>query len=589
MAKWLRKRITEESINEGKKIKISRELSILLANRGINDSISMNKFINPRLSDLYDGLLMKDMDKGTDIILDAMNKGLKIAVYGDYDADGVTSTTILYGSLRSLYDNITYHLPLREEEGYGLNKNRIKTLCNDGVQVILTCDNGISAFSEVEFASSLGLKVVITDHHEVPHETKEGKEIEVTPKACAVINPKQSSCNYPFKNLCGAGVALKFAQIIYKKKSIHFDFKKYLQFCAIGTVCDVVDLVDENRIIVKYGLEVLNCTDNIGLKALIKECSISDKKLTTYDLGFVIGPCINATGRLKTASTSLELFFSDTCEKAANLAKELRDLNCIRQDLTEQYTEGVLATLQDPIYKNHKVLLVYDKNIHESIAGIVAGRIKEKYNLPTFILTKAKEGVKGSGRSISEYNMFKELCKCEDLLDKFGGHPMAAGLSLKEENIPVLRSTLNNNCTLTDSDIEPKITVDKILTIKDISSELLTEIELLEPFGKGNASPIFGTLGLKVCKIALLGKDSDVLKITFIDSNIFIDAIAFKEGKNFVKFLEDRYGEVNSRNILMNPRELKLDIIYSIGLNTYNGKTSIQLYIKDYRISSNNK
>lgn len=589
MSKWLRKRINEECINEGKKINISKDLSILLANRGIQGSLSMKKFIEPCLSDLYDGLLMKDMDKGTDLIIEAMNKGLKIAVYGDYDADGVTSTSILYGSLKALYSNITYHLPLREEEGYGLNKKRIETLHKEGVQVILTCDNGISALSEVEYALSLGINIIITDHHEVPHEIKDGNEIEVIPKAYAVINPKQSNCNYPFKNLCGAGVALKFAEVVYKKKNAAFDLEKYLQFCAIGTVCDVVDLIDENRILVKYGLEGLNNTNNLGLKALIKECSISDKKLTTYDLGFVIGPCINATGRLKTANTSLQLFFSETEEEAASLAKELRELNRTRQDLTEEYVERVLNTLQDPIYSNDKVIVVYDKNIHESIAGIVAGRIKEKYNLPTFILTKALEGVKGSGRSISEYNMFKELCKCENLLDRFGGHPMAAGLSLKEDKVPLLRDALNENCSLKDCDIERKITVDKILNLRDITYTLLSDIELLEPFGKGNSSPIFGAISLNVCKISFLGKEGDVLKITFLDSNIYIDGIAFKEGKKFLEFLKDYYGEEKTQSILINPKGLKMDIIFSLGLNTFNGKSSIQMYIKDYRICSNTK
>lgn len=581
MSKWLRKKVIKEVVLEGRKLGLSDTISCILGNRGILGEENIHKFLYPKLRDMHDPLLMEDMDEGTDIVIEAMNKGLKIVVYGDYDADGVTSTAIMYGAIKEVYENVIYYLPNREEEGYGLNGNRIKKLKSEGVDLILTCDNGISAINEIELAKSLEMQVVVTDHHEV--QVSEEKE-EILPTADAIINPKKSSCAYPFKMLCGAGVALKFTEILYKKLKKSYDFNRYIELCAIGTVCDVVDLIDENRTIVKLGLSELNKTRNMGLKALIKECGLEGKIIKSYHLGFVIGPCINATGRLKTADISLKLLFSKTEKEAEDLAKELRDLNETRQHMTEENVERLIESVEGSSLKKDKVLVLYDEEVHESIAGIVAGRLKERYNLPSFVLTKASEGVKGSGRSIEEYNMFKELLKCKDLMDKFGGHPMAAGLSLKEENVKLLRKMLNENCTLTEEDIEKKIIVDKIIKIRDIDRELIKALETLEPFGKGNSSPLFALTSLDVCRISILGKNKSVLKFTFRTEGIYIDGIAFKEAENFTRRLEEEYGDEAS-NLMVNPKGLKLDIIFYPSINEYNGKSSIELNIKDYRIN----
>ncbi|MCD3283112.1 single-stranded-DNA-specific exonuclease RecJ, partial [Clostridium botulinum C/D] len=493
---------------------ISNITAKVLANRNIQNEEEAKKFLRASLEDLYSPFLMQDMQNGIDIILDAIDEGKKIVVYGDYDADGVTSTAILYKGLLELDANVEYYIPDRETEGYGMCSNRIKILKEQGTDIILTCDNGISAVEEVKLAKELGMQVVITDHHELPFKEEQGEREYIIPNADAIINPKRNDCEYPFKMLCGAGIAFKFIQALYINVGID-DKKayKFIELAGIGTICDVVDLVGENRIIAKNSLKMISNTTNLGLKCLIDVLGINNKEVKSYNIGFMIGPCINATGRLDTAALSVELLITDDEERAKELASILNDLNKTRQEMTMRNVEEIIDVVENSSFKEDKVLVIYKEDIHESIAGIVAGKVREKFNVPTIILTKGKEMPKGSGRSIEEYNLFEELLKCKELLDKFGGHPMAAGLSIKEENISELRQRLNANCKLTDNDIVPKIKIDKRIPLDIVNDELISEMEILEPFGKGNSSPLFAEKNVSVSQIRVIGKNQNTLKL----------------------------------------------------------------------------
>nr|WP_085058967.1 single-stranded-DNA-specific exonuclease RecJ [Clostridium tetanomorphum] len=561
----------------------------VLINRGIRTPQDIDRFIKASLKDLYSPFLMKDIDIAIDIIRDAIEKGEKIAIYGDYDADGVTSTVILCKALKRCNANFIYHIPNRECEGYGMNSERIKSLKGEGVEVILSCDNGISAIEQVNLAKKLNMKVVITDHHELSFKENDNEREYILPSADAIINPKRKDCNYPFKMLCGAGIALKFVQALYSVMNIDEDeLYELLQYAAIGTICDVVDLVDENRIIAKNGLRLLRNTNNLGLKALIKETGIEEKSINSYHIGFIIGPCINATGRLETAKLSVQLLLTEDLEEANTLASKLHSLNTERQEMTTKSVESIEEIIESTPLKNDKVFVIYKEDIHESIAGIVAGKIKEKYNVPTIVITKGKDMPKGSARSIDGYNMFEELLKFKDLLDKFGGHPMAAGLSLKEENIPKLRKALNEQCKLTPDDMKPKISIDKRLNLAQVSIDLVKRLEILEPFGKGNSSPLFAEKNVLINRINLLGKDKNTLKFALKINNGLnkIDGICFGRGQEFLEELKEIYGE-NYVNILNNPYNIKMDFIFCPCINDYNGHVSSQIKIVDYRFSNN--
>jgi single-stranded-DNA-specific exonuclease len=569
---------------------VGEAIACILANRDIKNPQEVKKFIKASLGDLHDGKRMKDMIKGVEIVKEAIDKGKSIVVYGDYDADGVISTYILYSALLSCNAKVDYYIPDREGEGYGMHSDRIEKLKEEGCEVILTCDNGIAAFEQIKLAKSLGMQVIITDHHDVPYiENEKGEKSFLLPEADAVINPKQGDCEYPFKNLCGGGIAFKFVEVLYEAMSLDSNIAlKYIEYAAISTVCDVVDLVDENRIIAKNGIRMLNNTTNIGLKALIKQTALEGKNLGAYHIGFVIGPCINATGRLESAALAVELLLCTEEEQAAALAKKLHDLNVERQELTSTSVEEIVDYIERNNMQKDKVLLVYNKNVHESIAGIVAGRIREKYNAPTIILTEGKEMPKGSGRSIDEYNMFEELIKCKHLLSKFGGHPMAAGLSLEEKNIEVLRETLIANCNLTEEELVPKVRIDKQLKLNEISYKFIEELDILEPFGKGNPSPLFADKAVEVYKIAFLGKDKNILKLMCRIKGTYskIDGIDFANGEEFKEMVIDKYGE-EALNGLLEGRGITIpvDIIFYPDVNEYNGNTSLQLIIKEIRLS----
>jgi len=586
--KWLLRNTTRDISSLAKNSGVSEVTAKILVNRGFYNEIDIKKFMRASIDDLYDPFLMKDMDKGTDLIKLAIQNKEKIVVYGDYDADGVTSTVIMYKGLKKCGANVIYHVPDREHEGYGINSDRIRKLHEEGFNVVLTCDNGIAAIDQVELAKELGMTVIITDHHELQfEENTQGTRIFKIPCADAVINPKQKECNYPFKQLCGAGIAFKFVQALYIKIGIDKSLvNEFIEIAGIGTICDVVDLIDENRIIAKNALGMLTNTKNIGLKYLKEILSINDKEIKCYHVGFQIGPCINATGRLESAATSVELLLCEEEDRAKDLAKILFELNQKRQEMTTQNVEEVIELIEHSTFKNDKVLVIYKDTIHESIAGIVAGRVREAFNVPTIILTKGKMDPKGSARSINEYNLFEELIKCEELLEKFGGHPMAAGLSIKEENIEKLRKKLNENCCLSDDDIIPKVRIDQRMPLSKINYEMVNELELLEPFGKGNPSPLLAEKNVPILKIDILGKNANTLKIKFLmpGLNKWIDGICFNRVEEFIEMLKDRYGDEHM-SYLHSPREMKLDLIFSPQINEYNGRKSIQLKILEFKLS----
>jgi len=586
--KWLLRNTTRDISSLAKNSGVSEVTAKILVNRGFYNEIDIKKFMRASIDDLYDPFLMKDMDKGTDLIKLAIQNKEKIVVYGDYDADGVTSTVIMYKGLKKCGANVIYHVPDREHEGYGINSDRIRKLHEEGFNVVLTCDNGIAAIDQVELAKELGMTVIITDHHELQfEENTQGTRIFKIPCADAVINPKQKECSYPFKQLCGAGIAFKFVQALYIKIGIDKSLvNEFIEIAGIGTICDVVDLIDENRIIAKNALRMLTNTKNIGLKYLKEILSINDKEIKCYHVGFQIGPCINATGRLESAATSVELLLCEEEDRAKDLAKILFELNQKRQEMTTQNVEEVIELIEHSTFKNDKVLVIYKDTIHESIAGIVAGRVREAFNVPTIILTKGKMDPKGSARSINEYNLFEELIKCEELLEKFGGHPMAAGLSIKEENIDKLRKKLNENCCLSDDDIIPKVRIDQRMPLSKINYEMVNELELLEPFGKGNPSPLLAEKNVPILKIDILGKNANTLKIKFLmlGLNKWIDGICFNRVEEFIEMLKDRYGDEHM-SYLHSPREMKLDLIFSPQINEYNGRKSIQLKILEFKLS----
>ena len=566
---------------------VSEVVAKLLVNRGIYNLDIAKGFLDSSIDNLYNGLDMLGMSGAVELMKNSINNNEKILIVGDYDVDGVISTYILYRAISKCGGNVSFHIPDRIKEGYGINESIIRKASEDKVNIIITCDNGIAAIEQVKLAKELGIKVIITDHHDVPfiEENKERKY--VVPDADFVINPKQENCNYKFDKICGAGVAYKFIEWLYKEFNIDKEeLYDLLQYVAIATVCDVVDLISENRIIVKEGLKRINNTSNIGLRALFKETGLEDKEITVYSLGFVIGPSINASGRLEQAEWALKMLLSDNEIEAKELAEKLNDLNKERQELTKEGLEEAIEIIEKNNMAKDKVLVVYLEDVHESIAGIIAGRVREKYNLPTIILTKAHDGAKGSGRSIEEYNMFEELLKCKDLLGKFGGHPMAAGMSIPNENIDAFRNRLNEVTTLTDEDIIPKVSIDMGLLLSQINYELIDQISLLEPYGKANPKPTFGMKKLKVVEAKILGKNRNVLKLKLTDGRLYIEGIYFGDIEDFENSIKDELGEIEYNKVFNGlSNNLYLDIICMPDINEFNGNKKVQLVISNYRIS----
>lgn len=591
MERWFIKNKNDPGIDY-KKLGINNVIYKILLNREINTEEDIKEFLNPSLSNLNSPILLKDMVKASNIILSHVGKKNEIRIVGDYDVDGVTSTYILYTGLKRIGAKVSYDIPHRVHDGYGINKNIIKTAYEDDVKCIITCDNGIAARDAVLYAKEKGMDIVITDHHEVPKILDEGKEVEVIPHASAVIDPKQLTCSYPFKEICGAVVAFKLIEYLYLVKGIDKEefYERFLPYAAIATVCDVMPIINENRIIVSEGLKFLRESRDIGLNALIEASDIKKDALDVYHLGFILGPTINSSGRLESAKEALELFLEDDYSKALDKAKVLRDLNYERQVLTNEAFEIIDEKItRENLLDKHKVLIVYEEGLNESILGIVAGKIKEKYYRPSLVLSDSKDLIKGSGRSIDEYNMFHEFSKSKEYLKSFGGHKMACGLSLSHENLDSFIRDVDEKESLTREDLVRKVYIDGNLKLKYISMNLVKEVDALAPFGNGNSAPKFGAKNLQIKSLNILGKNKNFLKMTLSQDNINYTAILFEDSKLFLNKLASFYGREEVMALLEGrPSNIFIDIIFNLDLNNFNGNVTIQLKIKNYRITGEN-
>ncbi len=586
MEKWFIRNKKYDYKEIASEFEISEIVAKLLINRDIYEKKDIELFLNPQFDRLNSAELMKDLLKASDIIIQKIKDKKRIRIVGDFDVDGIMSVYILYKGLKSFGAEVDYIIPDRVIDGYGININIVNNAKEEGIDTIITCDNGIAAINQIKHAKELGMTVIVTDHHDIPYTEENNTKVYLSTDADAIINPKQLDCKYPFKSLCGAGVVYRFIRYLSDRLNLN-NKDEYLEFVAIATICDVVDLVGENRIIVRKGLEALNSTKNIGLKALIDMCGVLNKEIGVYHVGFILGPTINASGRLDTALYALELLLTEDMQLAYEMAKNLRDLNDDRRKMTIDGVDKVIDQIEAKKMQKSKVLVVYEPDIHESIAGIIAGRIKDKYNMPTIVLTKGIEGVKGSARSIEEYNMFEELSKCKDLLNRFGGHSMAAGLSLDEDNIDELRSRLNQYTILTEEDLIPKIYIDMQLPFEYINYKLINEIKILEPYGKGNSKPLFGEKNIRIKKGSLLGAKKNVLKLSLISSRgQRMEGIIFNDIQSCLDDVKSKYGEVQLNNMLNGiENNILVDILYYPDVNEYNGNVSLQVIIKNYRFN----
>lgn len=569
MEKWMVYNKKADFQKIGSEFGIDPVIARLIRNRDIQDMKEIRSYLYGTLAEIPSPWKMKDMERAVQILQKKITQKKKIRIIGDYDIDGVTATCILLKGLKRLNANVDTYIPDRVKDGYGMHEQLIDKALEDGIDTILTCDNGIAAAAEIEYAKKEGLTVIVTDHHDIPFRDTEDGRIWIIPKADAVVNPKQNDCLYPNKNICGAVVAWKLIWALYERLGIDSDeIWDFLELAAIATVGDVMDLQGENRIIVKEGLKKLSSTSFEGLKALICVNNLEGAEITAYHVGFVIGPCINASGRLDTAARSLELLFADNMEDAMKLADDLYDLNQSRKAMTEQGKEQAIQSIEENNLGKDRVLVVYLPDCHESLAGIIAGRIREAYNKPVFVLTKGADGVKGSGRSIEAYSMYEELVKCSDLLTQFGGHPMAAGLSMEEKNVELFRRRMNDNCTLTEQDLIPKIMIDVPMPISYLSKKLTEQLKVLEPFGKGNSKPLFAQKNLRAVGIRVLGRNRNVAKMLLIDENgIKMDAVYFGEAQEFVDFVQAHD---------------TISVTYYPEINVFQGRENLQVVIKNY-------
>lgn len=586
MEKWFVMRKGAPFGEIAEKFHINPVLARLIRNRDVVGDEHIQRYLHGTLNDLHDGMLMKGMDKAVDILLEKIQEDRKIRIIGDYDIDGINATYILLEGIRALGGDVDIDIPDRMKDGYGLNRNLIDRAFDAEIDTIITCDNGIAASEEIAYGKSLGMTIIVTDHHEVPYEEFGEEKQYILPPADAVIDPKQEDCHYPFKGLCGASVAYKLVETLFNVTGKDVEDVDYLmENVAIATVGDVMDLVDENRIFVKQGLEMIKRTQNLGLKALIECTGVDVNRLSAYHIGFVIGPCLNASGRLDTAKRALELLCAKTKKEADVLAGDLKALNDNRKDMTAIAVEEAIEQIEESVLKNDRVLVVYLPECHESLAGIVAGRVRERFYKPTFILTKAEEGVKGSGRSIETYHMYEELNKCKSLLTKFGGHKLAAGVSLEEENVDLLRKMLNENATLTEDDLTAKVSIDMQLPLKYISESLVDELELLEPFGKGNTKPVFVEKNIEILKGTILGKNRNVVKMQVCDEEgISMDAMYFGDVQQFLDYLMGKFGEQRVNQMLQGYRTgIKLAFTYYPAVNEYMGRRSVQIVVQNYQ------
>ena len=536
----------------GQRFGIDPVLARIMRNRGLTDLQEMNLYLHGTRADLNDPHLLKDADLAAQILREKIKEKKRIRIIGDYDIDGIQSTYILYCALRRLGADADFVIPDRILDGYGLNEHLVTRASQDGIDTILTCDNGISAIDQIHLAKSLGMTVVVTDHHEVPFTEVDGVRREKVCEADAVVNPKQQACHYPFKKLCGAAVALKLVQVLYEVFGLEVsEADCFIENAGFATVGDVMDLQGENRILVKLGLEMLNRTTNIGMKALILQNKLTMGAIKSHDIGFRIGPCLNASGRLDTARLSLKLLLCESETEAAVLAEEIVELNESRKLLTMHAVEQAKEIAQQEEYVNDRVLVIFLPDCHESLAGIVAGRIREAYYRPTLVVTRSEHGAKGSGRSIESYSMYEELCKCEEYLTQFGGHPMAAGFSLKEADIDAFRRKLNEVCTLTEEELRPKVVIDVPMPISYITERLVNQLGCLEPFGKGNEKPVFADRNLVIERLRICGKEGRVFQMKVRNAaGVSMDAVYFGDAEDLLLPLTEKYGKVVAQDTL---------------------------------------
>jgi len=555
----------------GSRFNIDPVTARIIRNRDVTDMENVDMYLNGTLDRLHDPMMMKDMDKAVSVIASSIRDNKHIRIIGDYDIDGICSIYILFKGLKICGADVDYEVPDRITDGYGINENLIKQAHEAGVEVVITCDNGIAAASQIDYANELGMTVVITDHHDVPYEETDNGRRYIIPKAAAVVDPKQNDCRYPFKMLCGAGIAYKFIDCMVKEfQTGDSVMPELLQFAAIATVGDIVDLLDENRIIVKEGLKLIANTGNYGLNALMAVTGVSRESINAYHIGFVLGPCLNASGRLDSAKRALKMLVTDDRAEAERHAGELKDLNEERKKLTSEAVDKAVDMVENSSLKDDRVLVIFLPDCHESIAGIVAGRIREKYYKPVIVLTRGEQEAKGSARSIESYNMFEKLSECKDLFTRFGGHPMAAGLSLPEENIPEFRRRINEHCNLSEEDLTETVWIDVPMPLEYINEKLILELGGLEPFGKANPKPVFADKNISIRNIRAIGKDKQYTRMTIAkDSGIVIDAVGFFPCTE----LETVYNK-NGR----------ISCTYYPEINEFRDKKQIQVCVTGYRI-----
>ena len=570
----------------GNKFHIDPVTARIIRNREVIGDEEIHSFLAGTLQELPDVHLMQDLDLLVELLDQKINEKAKIRIIGDYDIDGVMSSYILYRALTRCGAQVDVAIPNRITDGYGLNRNLITEALECGVDTILTCDNGIAAIEEIAYAKEAGMTVLVTDHHEIPFKDVDGERIYMRSEADAIVNPHQKTCTFPYKDLCGAGVAWAVIVALYEKNNIEQrEVEDLLEFVAFATVGDIMSLTGLNRILVKEGLKRIHHTTNIGMRALVSQCGLLPEQIDTYHFGFVLGPCINAAGRLDTARRALRLFISESPEEAAAIADELVVLNEERKEMTRQGVEEAKQLVEEGGYEKDPVLILYLPDVHESIAGIIAGRIREYYYRPTFILTKAEDGVKGSGRSTEEYSMYEQMCKCSNLLTKFVGHPMAAGLSLPEENVEIFRKQMNENCPFRAEEIVQTIHIDVPMPVDYVTNALVEEFSILAPFGKDNPKPVFADRNLKISRMWVIGKNQNVLRMTLVsEQGRPLSAIYFGDIEAMRTYLVEQYG-IQEVEKAFHGREnnMQISIVYSPKINTYKDSETLQFEIQYYR------
>lgn len=586
MEKWTEIRKSGDFVKTAKKYGIDPVIARIIRNRDIIEDGDIALYLNGGRADLHDPHLLKDADKGADIIADKIRDGKRIRIIGDYDVDGVNAAYILLAGLNYLGADADAAIPDRMKDGYGINESLIAFAKKDGIDTIVTCDNGIAALEAIDYAKEQGMTVVVTDHHDIPYRMEEDEKIYLSSSADAVINPKQESCTYPYKELCGAAVAWKFLQVLYENMQIPVEEADvFLENVGFATVGDVMDLTGENRILVKLGLRALQHTKNPGMHALILQNNLDGRELSAYHIGFILGPCMNASGRLDTAQRSLSLLMEQDDKKAAALAAELIALNISRKEMTLQETEHARKMIEENTLTQNRVLVVYLPDCHESLAGIIAGRIREEYHRPTFVLTRSEDGVKGSGRSIEEYSMYDELTKVSGLLTKYGGHPMAAGFSMEEASIEAFTRRLNEEAVLTEDDMTEKVRIDIAMPISYATTDFAGQLRLLEPCGKGNAKPVFADRGIGIERAWKVGKNNNVLKMNLRASDgSRVSGVYFGDVDGFLEYFKERFGEAEVAAAMAGRENyIRFAAVYDPVIDHYNGRNQIQIVIRRYR------